>query len=282
MKTIELILFFALAVGGLSTTGHAQRMLGVTPSDGEVMLLKAFTVPTGTEILGAQFTNNDPNTVFPEVILFGGKLSSLVSGDVFASISNIQEDAGGVAKALWEQPIQVTTEELFYVGIRFPAGPGKLGLGTGAAIGATDVSAPNGSFLASGPDPLVPIVADLSITLLTQGVGKAAFSSQQPMHPQSDSQGTFTTSLFGGSPNPAHPSTAIRFSLAKPMHVRMNVYDVTGRLVRSLLDETLSSGVHQCTWDGRNNRGILASSGTYFTKLRTGEGVFTNKIVLAR
>jgi len=64
--------------------------------------------------------------------------------------------------------------------------------------------------------------------------------------------------------------------------VRLTVYDVQGRLVRSLLDEVRSAGANQVNWDGRDSTGRGAASGTYFARLESGGMTSVKAMVLVR
>ncbi len=68
-------------------------------------------------------------------------------------------------------------------------------------------------------------------------------------------------------PNPFNPSTTIAYDVAKRSHVALRVYDVSGALVRTLLDEDVDAGSHVVQWNGRNDQGNPASSGVYFYRL---------------
>lgn len=78
-------------------------------------------------------------------------------------------------------------------------------------------------------------------------------------------------------PNPFNPTTEIRFSLSQESQVQLKVYDITGRLVKSLIDETLAAGVYQKTF----NAGNLAS-GLYFYQLVTDQRVLSRKMMLIK
>lgn len=78
-------------------------------------------------------------------------------------------------------------------------------------------------------------------------------------------------------PNPFNPSTTIRFTLDRPQGVRLELFDVTGRLVRELYDGHLDAGDHRMTWDARSE-----SSGTYLVVLRGDQGTRTRKVVLVK
>lgn len=91
-----------------------------------------------------------------------------------------------------------------------------------------------------------------------------------------------TLTLFQNVPNPFNPSTSIEFLLPGRSHVRVDVYDVAGRLVTTLLDEKRQAGRHTVEWDGRGNSGGIASSGVYFYRLRAGKFEQTRKMILLR
>lgn len=84
------------------------------------------------------------------------------------------------------------------------------------------------------------------------------------------------------SPNPFNPVTRIEYTLREYATVRMAVYDVAGRLVRSLVDEGQSPGIHAATWDGRDARGSSLASGIYFVRLEAGHQTLVRKAVLTR
>ncbi len=83
-------------------------------------------------------------------------------------------------------------------------------------------------------------------------------------------------------PNPFNPSTTIPFSLEKRRDITLNIYDVSGRMVKTLVDGAVSKGGHRVEWQGRNNRNLPMPSGVYFARLNTGRHVFTRKILLVR
>lgn len=88
--------------------------------------------------------------------------------------------------------------------------------------------------------------------------------------------------LRQNSPNPFNPSTAIGFELPSPGAVRLAVYDVRGRWVRTLAEGAMDAGSHTATWDGRDARGVRAGSGLYFYKLDAGGNSDVRKMVLAQ
>ncbi|MBN2185411.1 MAG: T9SS type A sorting domain-containing protein [Candidatus Krumholzibacteriota bacterium] len=83
-------------------------------------------------------------------------------------------------------------------------------------------------------------------------------------------------------PNPFNPSTLIRFELPEAMHVRLDIYNVSGQLVATLEDGFREAGIHDMPWNGMNSSGVSVGSGVYFYRLQAGEAVITKKMLLLR
>jgi hypothetical protein len=90
------------------------------------------------------------------------------------------------------------------------------------------------------------------------------------------------TTLGQNYPNPFNPSTRIAFGLATRGHVRLCIYDASGRLVRTLVDESRAAGRYEEAWDGRDGHGHAAASGIYLYRLDAGAFTETRKMVLLR
>jgi parallel beta-helix repeat protein len=89
--------------------------------------------------------------------------------------------------------------------------------------------------------------------------------------------------LTGIHPNPFNPSTTVEYDVPDPGgHVRIDVFDVAGRLVTKLVDEDAPPGSHRVVWYGRDWAGRSAASGVYFVRMTAGGVVETNKIVLLK
>ncbi len=84
------------------------------------------------------------------------------------------------------------------------------------------------------------------------------------------------------APNPFNPSTTVRFGLPAAAVVRLCIYDLAGRLVRTLVDERLPAGWHRADWDGRYETGQGAVSGVYFCRLEVAGVRETRRLTLVR
>ena len=90
------------------------------------------------------------------------------------------------------------------------------------------------------------------------------------------------TELIGNAPNPFNPRTTIEFATVGSGHVALKVYDVSGRLVRTLADEGLPAGIHSRVWDSKDDHGVSVASGVYFYRLTADGKTFTQKMMLLK
>jgi C1A family cysteine protease len=88
--------------------------------------------------------------------------------------------------------------------------------------------------------------------------------------------------LTGIYPNPFQIRTTIGYVLTEESYVIVEIFDMNGRRINTLVDGLQAAGIKQTAWDGRDQRGSAASSGIYFCILRTGDQVESRKIILIR
>ena len=88
--------------------------------------------------------------------------------------------------------------------------------------------------------------------------------------------------LLDARPNPFNPRTVIPFSLPRAGEVELGIYDVAGRLVRTLVSGELPPGDHEAVWRGLDARGRAVASGAYYARLRTPRGVEVKAMSLVR
>ena len=109
-------------------------------------------------------------------------------------------------------------------------------------------------------------------TPLTSGTAVVLSSPATPM----------AYELMQNYPNPFNPSTSIVFSLPETGHISLNIYDISGRLVSTLVDGTLDNGVHNVMWNGTDMNGELVSAGVYIYALESADMVMTKKMILMK
>ncbi len=82
---------------------------------------------------------------------------------------------------------------------------------------------------------------------------------------------SFQLALGQNHPNPFNPVTRIDFAVDQESPVYLAIYDVSGKLVRTLINRRMRSGSHEAEWDGRDNGGRAVASGIYFYRLMAGK-----------
>ena len=83
-------------------------------------------------------------------------------------------------------------------------------------------------------------------------------------------------------PNPFNPTTQIRYRLATQSHVRIDIYNILGQHVVTLINARQSAGVHVIQWSGRDEQGASVSSGIYIYRMQAGDFAKTRKMMLIK
>jgi len=92
----------------------------------------------------------------------------------------------------------------------------------------------------------------------------------------------FDFQLLSSYPNPFNLTTQISYSLPENSDVKLEIYNITGQKVRTLIDEFQYAGARSITWDGTNQSGQKVSSGVYFMRLSTVKGNSVLKMTLLK
>jgi FlgD Ig-like domain len=91
---------------------------------------------------------------------------------------------------------------------------------------------------------------------------------------------TFT--LYQNYPNPFNPSTTIQYNMPKSGNVEARIFDMQGRLVRTLIKSYQQAGTHSLVWNSRSNSGSVVASGTYFCQVLFNGNAFVKKLVFIK
>ena len=145
--------------------------------------------------------------------------------------------------------------------------------------------------LVSG-NPPVPCEKIKIIIKLYNGTSKAAsdpalknllvtYTLESPTHIYEPTV-SFKYFLAQNYPNPFSRSTIIRYGVARTGHVELKIYDISGRLIKTLINATQKPGVYITKWDGSDDRLKKVASGVYFCKFTADEFKNTRKIILIR
>ncbi len=88
--------------------------------------------------------------------------------------------------------------------------------------------------------------------------------------------------LHNNYPNPFNPVTTIAFDLEKTESINLSIYDINGRIVKTIANGTYSQGRHQVQWDATNSSTTKVSAGVYFYILRAKNGLVSKKMILLK
>ena len=88
--------------------------------------------------------------------------------------------------------------------------------------------------------------------------------------------------LHQNYPNPFNPETVIVYQIPKAEHVKIEVFNLLGERIKTLINLFLAAGNHSITWDGKNYNGSQVASGTYFYRIKAGNFIQTKKMIYLR
>ncbi len=131
--------------------------------------------------------------------------------------------------------------------------------------------------------PLWFVKEDIAIRILTQALGELYKPTSLDLEQESDrAEVPLSFSLSQNSPNPFNSETAIEYSMPEVSQVRIDIYNILGQKVKTLVDQKQSAGHTRVVWDGKNQNGDALSSGTYFYRIQTERFVQIKKMLLLK
>jgi len=119
----------------------------------------------------------------------------------------------------------------------------------------------------------------------TEGVAVKFTTDAPPNAIMESTESTPIADKFSFSPaypNPFNAVTSLRYQMPATNRVKITVYDILGREVRTLLNSTKEAGIHHLHWRGRDNSEKVVSSGIYFIRFESGKFSQTRKVLLLK
>ena len=157
-----------------------------------------------------------------------------------------------------------------------------LGLASGLRAGAEPLL--QGRVLLSSGDPVPGArvmlfdLAEVRLLAVSEAGEEGAFSlSRESLAPSALPE---QFSLGQNYPNPFNPSTIIPYQLPAPAQVRLEVFNLLGQRIATLVNEVRPPGFHVARWDGTDGVGRAVAAGLYLYRLQSGQGVATRRMVL--
>jgi hypothetical protein len=237
-------------------------------------VVKEFAIDAEAEISGGTFVSGDRGTVFPEALLLTAldpssmevrlAQSGPIDGRTAVRMESASGEDGNFVRQFHWDPVSVKAGQSLYLAIALPGSADAPGIGAAT-------SGQSGSYVVSGDKEPVQLEEDLLIRLLTSD-GKVIDGGKQG--------GAAVTLL--AIPNPFQSQVELRFGMDAPGHARLNVYDLSGALIRTVVDQDFPEGEHQVWWDGRDRSGRATSAGIYFMKLEHPSGAVSRKVLRIR
>jgi len=88
--------------------------------------------------------------------------------------------------------------------------------------------------------------------------------------------------LHGNYPNPFNPETTISYEMSEAGQVALEIFNIKGQKLITLVNEDQSAGLHNIVWNGKDSSGVAAGSGVYLYRLYSGDDVATRKMMLMK
>ncbi len=88
--------------------------------------------------------------------------------------------------------------------------------------------------------------------------------------------------LHQNYPNPFNPTTAIEYTLRSRADVTITVFDILGRKVKTIFDQTMAAGTYTTYWDGTDINNNAVATGVYFYQIKAGDFIDTKKMLLLK
>ncbi|RMF60940.1 MAG: T9SS C-terminal target domain-containing protein [Calditrichaeota bacterium] len=188
----------------------------------------------------------------------GGGLDTTVAGLAFGEFSDYLSGKPGAYDVTVSQSTDGTVLAAFR--FDFSASQGQVITLLVAPLGSGGNSVNIAAFDTTGAS-----VPGVEITAVTEDpAGPSQFTLQQNF------------------PNPFNPVTTIRYTLAEPGHVKLEIYSISGRKVRTLVDGRQAAGDHAVQWDGRDDRGRQLASGVYLYKIKEGRFTAAHRMLMLK
>jgi hypothetical protein len=125
-----------------------------------------------------------------------------------------------------------------------------------------------------------------SVTALYPNDGESIKSNEDMVTIVVSNEGTevspVVTTLGSNYPNPFNPTTTISFSTKEGGLVSIEVYNVKGQKVKTLVNDTFAAGTHKVVWNGNDDQNVNVGSGVYFYKMKNGRYTSTKKMILIK
>lgn len=204
--------------------------------------------------------------------LYAGTNGGAVYKTTDAGISWVEADSGITASRVRDIVVDPTQPTLVYAattnGIFRSTDGGNLWEAWNDGLTATDVK----DLYVYPQNP----------SIIYAGTGSGLFTRISALPGVDENIASGALSILNNSSNPSCGPTSIRYTIPRQGLVSMTVYDASGQLVKTLINEPMQPGYYNITWNGCDEHGATASAGVYFLRLTSGNDASTLKVILTK
>ncbi len=288
--TVSVLLVAAILTASFVPAGADDQpcevagFAGIAPVGPESVAAIWLTVPAGHAVAGIRWYNNDDTVVFPEVLLASGNQTTPVDpGQAQVVATGVQGAAQAWCEVTFDQPYACQSEGLYCL-FRLPPGSDYSvpGSGGGAGFGYTTGGCGHEGWFGGTDASWMRIVAPHGLAiepvLVAANGGMAVMMSmdgQVSSVPEAPHLGV-------ARPNPFNPQTVLEFSLPQAMAAELVVYDVRGKLIKTLATGSYAAGTHSVTWLGDDEGARRVSSGVYLVRFAAGSTTESQRVLLVK
>lgn len=295
MRNELCVLCFAMVLAMPVRVHSVDGVLRIYPVGQQTSVAVGIPLEEGQALSGVQWYHNDESTPFSSLTILEGDADGTPNMQeaalVLAQVTGESLAWGGISL---DTPVTSGTDFIFAV---FTYPPNQemtdAGIGGGPGIGI-EVGVPGEYFVSPEGQTWIRSIggdalAVVGTTVVAKSHGSVPLSSLKGSGPVEYTRveprligEKLKTHLVGASPNPFNPRTEISFELRSRSEVRVAVYDVRGRLIRTLAEARFESGRHTLAWEGVDGRAKAVASGVYFVRMDAGGQTWRTRISLVR
>jgi hypothetical protein len=257
------------ALGGLPTPNSTRVMLRVRVTDDGAPVLSSTAVMTGTFTLArAGGDTKGPVLVGGSATCSPQPVRRFLPATLTATLSDAESGGGGVAAAEYSIGTNPTSAGS---GIPMSGSFGGATVQASAALATDGVVTGTMKLWLRGRDTAGNWGAAAAFTVPTSGPATLGVDDAQAID-----------FLANPSPNPLRSSSTIRFGLARAGAVHLELFDVSGRRVQTLIDGILPPGPHVASWNGLDQHGDQVRNGVYFLRFTTPARQFHARVIVLK
>ncbi len=121
-----------------------------------------------------------------------------------------------------------------------------------------------------------------TVTIAIDDIQRIEFGNVGVIEDTYNGQPTQNFQLMQNFPNPFNPSTTIEYQIPRTARVKVSIFNIKGQLIKEILNETQTEGVHRVTWSGTNQNNEGVSSGIYFYTVNSDGLILSKKLILLK